>query len=90
MIAKVLIIYLLVINVFAFVLFGIDKYKAKRNLSRISEQSLFLVAFLFGSVGAWTAMYFYHHKTKHLKFTIGLPVIILVQFTIGIYFLARG
>lgn len=71
--------YLLAVNIFSFVLFGIDKERAKRNLWRISEKTLLFAALLGGTPGALTGMYFFHHKTRKLKFSVGVPVILAVQ-----------
>ena len=76
---KYIAIYLLLINALAFLLMLIDKIKAKKNLWRIPEKALILTAALGGSVGALTGMYLFRHKTKHLKFTIGIPVILALQ-----------
>lgn len=57
----------------------VDKYKAKKNLWRIPESTLFAIALLGGSVGSLLGMYTIRHKTRHLKFTIGIPAILLVQ-----------
>ena len=77
--AKVILIYFVVINLVAFFLFGIDKWRARNNAWRISEAALFLVALLGGSVGAKIGMHVWHHKTQHLSFVIGIPMIILLQ-----------
>ena len=77
--AKVILIYFVVINLVAFILFGIDKWRARNNAWRISEAALFLVALLGGSVGAKIGMHVWHHKTQHLSFVIGIPMIILLQ-----------
>jgi len=87
LIAKGIIIYLLLINLLAFVLFGIDKQRARKNLSRVSENSLFLVAVFCGSVGAWSGMYFFRHKTKHLKFVLGMPLLFIAQVILFLYLL---
>lgn len=71
--------YLLAINVLSFALMGIDKAKARRNAWRIPEKVLFLAAILGGSVGALVGMALFRHKTKHVSFVIGLPVILLLQ-----------
>ena len=71
--------YLLIINVFAFVFYGLDKLKAKRNARRISERALLLLALVGGSVGAWLGMQVWRHKTKHAMFSIGVPVMLLLQ-----------
>ena len=71
--------YLLAVNILAFVLFGADKQKARRNAWRIPEKTLILSAVIGGSVGAILGMRFFHHKTRKAKFAIGVPVILLVQ-----------
>lgn len=72
-------LYIGVINLIGFSLMGIDKSKAKRRAFRIPEAVLFLFAFIGGSVGSIIGMYVFHHKTRHLKFTIGMPVILFLQ-----------
>lgn len=72
-------IYLLIINALSFVLMLIDKYKAKNNLWRIPERNFFIVSLLGGSVGCLLGMYAVRHKTKHLSFTAGIPVILALQ-----------
>ena len=74
-----LIYYLLLINAVAFILMLTDKYKARKNLWRIPEAVLMGSALLGGSVGALAGMYTCRHKTKHLKFTLGIPVILVLQ-----------
>ncbi len=71
--------YLLIINVLAFVCYGLDKLKAKSNARRISERALLLLALVGGSVGAWLGMLVWRHKTKHAMFAIGVPVMLLLQ-----------
>ena len=73
------VLYLAIINIFAFVLFGVDKRRARKQLWRISEKNLFLSAVFGGSVGALLGMYFFHHKTKHWYFVLGIPLILVVQ-----------
>lgn len=77
-------LYLLAINVIAFVTMGIDKRKAKKGKWRISEKTLFLQAIFLGSLGAMAGMYCFRHKTKHKKFVVGMPAIFIIQ--IGIVF----
>ena len=62
-----------------FAAFGIDKWKARNNAWRIPEATLFLLAIIGGSIGAKLGMHVWHHKTKHLSFIIGIPVILLLQ-----------
>ena len=73
------IIYFIVINLISFIIMLYDKNKAKYNKWRISEKSLFLFALFLGGIGIYTGMYKFRHKTKHLKFTIGIPVIIILN-----------
>ncbi len=74
-----LIIYIIAVNLVSFALMGIDKRRAVRHRWRIPERTLLLFALLFGSIGALTGMYVFHHKTKHLIFKIGIPCMLLVQ-----------
>lgn len=66
-------------NLLAFMLMGIDKYKAKHNKWRIRERTLFLTAILGGSIGALLGMYVFRHKTKHATFVYGMPAILVIQ-----------
>ena len=77
--------YLLVINVVTFIVYGIDKYKAKKAKWRISEATLLLLAVLGGSIGAWMGMKVWHHKTMHKKFKYGIPAILLIQIALMAY-----
>ena len=77
--------YLLAINAVAFIVYGIDKYKAKKAKWRISEATLFLLAVLGGSIGAWMGMKVWHHKTMHKKFKYGIPAILLIQIALMAY-----
>lgn len=80
-------IYLLAINILTFIIYGIDKLKAKEHWWRISEFTLLLLAILGGSIGAWIGMKVWHHKTMHKKFKYGVPTIFLLQVTLcAIYF----
>ena len=72
-----LIYYLIVMNVIGFFIMGIDKRKARHHKWRISEASLLLIALIGGAIGAGFGMLLFHHKTKHLKFLLGVPVLIL-------------
>lgn len=82
---KVAIYYLVAINVIAFILYGLDKLWAKKGRWRVPERSLILIAAAGGSIGAIAAMKVWHHKTKHNKFRLGLPAILLAQIAL-IYF----
>ena len=77
--------YLLAINTLSFILFGLDKYKAKKGKWRISEATLLLMAVIGGSIGAWAGMRLWHHKTMHRKFRHGIPAIIIIQIVLLVY-----
>ena len=77
--------YLLAINAVTFIVYGIDKYKAKKAKWRISEATLLLLAVLGGSIGAWMGMKVWHHKTMHKKFKYGIPAILLIQIALMAY-----
>ena len=77
--------YLLAINVATFLVYGIDKLKAKRAKWRISEATLLLLAAAGGSIGAWLGMKVWHHKTLHMKFRYGVPLILLLQIALIAY-----
>lgn len=83
---KELYLYLAVVNVLAFVLYGLDKYKAKAGAWRIPEKTLLGIAVIGGSVGALAGMNFFRHKTKHWYFKYGLPAILAVHLGIAAYF----
>jgi len=76
---KLIFLYLLTINAAGFLLMLIDKIKAKKNLWRIPEKTLFLTAIFGGSIGSLAGMYLFRHKTQHSTFTLGMPLILAVQ-----------
>ena len=78
--------YIVVINLVSFMMFGIDKYKARRGQWRISEATLLAVAAIGGSIGAWMGMKVWHHKTLHSKFRYGVPIMLLVHIALMAYF----
>ena len=80
-------IYLVVINIATFIVYGVDKSKAKNSEWRISEKVLILLAVVGGSVGAILGMNAFHHKTQHLKFSVGVPVILVLQVVLAALFL---
>lgn len=86
---ELLSIYLLIINAIAFCLMLIDKYKARKNLWRIPEATLISTALLGGSIGALIGMYTVRHKTRHIKFTVGIPLILLVQIALAQFLLLK-
>lgn len=75
----IILIYLQLVNLAAFAAFGIDKHKARKNRWRIPEATLMGLAVIGGSIGALAGMYLFRHKTRHYKFTIGIPAILLLQ-----------
>ena len=86
---KEIILYLIAINVITFLIYGLDKWKAKRDAWRIKESTLLLLAVVGGSVGALLGMQVFRHKTKHVQFTVGVPVILLAQIALVIWWLLR-
>ena len=82
---KYFLLYLLLINAVAFVLMLVDKRKAIKNRWRIPERTLILSALFGGSIGALLGMYTFRHKTKHLKFTLGMPAILIAQVALAIW-----
>ena len=80
--------YLVIINIVTFVVYGIDKWKAKRGNWRISEATLLMLAVIGGTIGALLGMKVWQHKTMHLKFKYGLPLILLAQIAL-IYLIIR-
>ena len=85
-------LYLLAINLTAFLVFGWDKLMAKLGKRRVPERTLFLLAGLLGSVGAWLGMQIFRHKTKHTSFVVGIPAILVAQMAAAAalwYFLGR-
>ena len=85
----IIIYYLLIINAVAFIVYGIDKLKARKGRWRISEATLLLLALVGGSIGSWLGMKVWHHKTMHLKFKYGLPAILLLQLALAVYLCMR-
>lgn len=82
---KILILYLILINLAAWGLMGTDKYRARKHAWRIPERTLFAVALLGGSLGAILGMYLWHHKTKHWYFVIGMPLILVAQILVCVW-----
>ena len=77
--------YILGINVIVFIIYGIDKLKAKKRKWRIPENTLLLLAIIGGSIGAWLGIKVWHHKTLHKKFKYGIPLIVIAQIAIVVY-----
>ena len=76
-------LYLIIINAAAFLLMLADKLKAKRGVWRIPEATLLGVAAIGGSIGALAGMYTFRHKTRHMKFTLGIPLILIAQIALA-------
>lgn len=76
---ELILIYLLIVNAAGFLLMLVDKLKARKNLWRIPERTLFLTALMGGSIGCILGMYAVRHKTKHPTFTLGMPAILIIQ-----------
>jgi uncharacterized membrane protein YsdA (DUF1294 family) len=79
MITNALLYYLIAINVVTFLVYGIDKWKAKQGSWRISEATLLILTIIGGSIGALLGMKVWRHKTQHKKFKYGLPLILIIQ-----------
>ena len=86
--AKLILLYLLIVNAVSFLLMLVDKQKARRRLWRIPESTLLLSAAIGGSIGCLAGMYQFRHKTRHLKFTLGVPAILVAQIAAVIWFLS--
>lgn len=78
--------FLAAMNVAAFAAYGSDKYRSMHGQWRIRERTLLLLALLGGSAGAWLGMQVFRHKTQHLKFKYGVPVIFLIQLAGAVWF----
>ncbi|CDQ39365.1 DUF1294 domain-containing protein [Virgibacillus salexigens] len=80
-----LIPYLIGVNVITFLFMGMDKQRAKKQQYRIPERTFWLLAIVGGSLGLWAGMKTFHHKTKHMSFRIGSPILILLHVIIVCY-----
>ena len=81
----VLIGSLLILNILAYSLMGVDKAKARQNKRRIPEKVLFLIALFGGSMGSLVGMYSFRHKTKHWYFVVGMPLILILQLAAALW-----
>lgn len=77
-ISDITIPFIIIWNFIVFFIYGLDKYRAKRHLWRIPEKTLLICSFLLGGMGAFLAMKYFHHKTRHLKFQILVPLSFLL------------
>ncbi len=82
---RLLLYYLLAVNLLTFATYGIDKYKARHARWRVREASLLLLAALGGSIGALLGMHLFRHKTQHKKFRYGVPLILLAQVAVAAF-----
>lgn len=87
---KWIFLLLAAVNLLAFVLYGVDKLKAKKGAWRIPEATLLLVAFLGGSLGALLGMEVFRHKTKHAKFRVLVPLFLTLHIALAVYMVKRG
>ena len=87
MLEHLVLLYLIIINAAELLLMLADKLKAKRGVWRISEATLMGIAAVGGSIGALAGMYLFRHKTRHIKFTLGIPALLLVQITLAVWLL---
>ena len=81
----VLLVWLAVINLLTFIVYGADKRRARRDKWRVPEKTLFLLPLLGGSIGALLGMRVFHHKTKHWYFVWGIPAILLAQIALAVW-----
>lgn len=86
---KNILLYFLIINIIGILVMGIDKYKAKRDLWRIPEATLMTICLLGGGIGTIFGMYKFRHKTKKLKFSVGMPTILISEIALIIYILIK-
>lgn len=82
---KYFLLYIVVINIFSFFIYGLDKYKAKNNKRRIKIETLFILAFLGGTLGSFIAMYLFRHKTNKAYFKYGIPIILITQLAVLLF-----
>lgn len=79
--------YFIVMNIAGLLVMYLDKHKARKHKWRIPEKTLFIVSLLGGSIGTWSGMYIFRHKTKHWYFVVGMPLILILQ--TGLYVFIR-
>ena len=86
---RMLVIYLIGINLLTFAIFGIDKWKARKGKWRIPEDTLLWLSIVGGSVGALLGMYIFRHKTQKRKFNLGIPAVLVAQAVLAWFFFLR-
>jgi len=85
----IILFYLIAINIVAFFLYGVDKYRAKKSQWRVKESTLIWLSVFGGSLGAWLGMKAWHHKTQHAKFKYGVPLILFLQVVLAGWIIYR-
>ena len=85
--SRIIFTYFIMINLIGFVIMFIDKSRAIHKEWRISERSLLFISLIGGSIGMFAGIHIFRHKTKHLKFTIGVPSIFIIQIIAAVYFI---
>ena len=85
-----LLFFIFSINVVTFIVYGIDKLRAKKGMWRIPETTLLLLAIVGGSIGAWCGVKVWHHKTLHKKFRYGIPLIMATQIVLCLYLITKA
>ena len=86
---RIFYIYLIIVNILTFLIFGIDKWKARRGKWRIPEGTLLWMSIVGGSIGALLGMYLFRHKTQKRKFNLGIPAILLAQAILAYFIFLR-
>lgn len=86
----IILAYLVIMNIVGVAVMGIDKSKAKCGAWRIKEATLFLVSLIGGSIGTWAGMYIFRHKTKHIYFVIGMPLILILHIALAVFLFNKG
>lgn len=84
---RLVIYYLIAVNIGTLLIYGLDKLKARRGQWRTPESTLLLLALIGGSIGAWCGMQLFRHKTQHKKFKYGIPAILIIQFLLALWML---
>lgn len=87
---KYFILYIILINAIGFATMALDKFKAQKGYWRTPEKTIFVITLLGGGIGTISGMYAFRHKTKKLKFTVGLPTILISEIAMIIYLLYKG
>ena len=85
---KTILYYLIILNVICFLLTGLDKFNAIHKFFRIPEKVFFILSFIGGSFGTLISMYLFHHKTKKMKFYLGIPFLFVINI-IFFYFILK-